>query len=293
MYTIEIPHKKKVLKLPNSWEELTYSQFLGAVSMLMIYATSKVEPIIVKIDFLKTIINYKDSGKIFDKEERSQIGSNLAIMASAFDFLFKDNEPNFAFKRFMSPDFEINGVRLKAPYFEIINSGSEEIFTNISAAQFTDAWEYFNLYASTNNFGNVIQLVAVLYTDFKNYSPQKRAENARLLKTLPEVETYAIFLQFKSIIEYVMAHGMYALLFQSGKKGNNKISLGFGGQILTLSQKGYGDYKDLLSEPFTDFLAMLIDMMINDVKMLKAYDKKPGEIAKETGLPMSTIKQII
>lgn len=295
MKKIEIIETKQTILLAEKWEELTYEQFLAAISLVLINKSLNGQSqLAVQVELVKHIIGFKESGKTFTEEQRNQIISNLAIMASSFDFMFKDGEPNFHFTKWMSPKFTVSNRTIKAPYFEIMATGAEVIMTNISAEQFADAWEYHNIYLSTNNTKNLRLLTAVLYQEAELYNPQRTAEVFGMLETIPEVEIYSIFLQFKSIIDYVQAHQAYGVLFRGGEpKANDSISLGFGGQIYAAASKGYGDINTIAKKPFPDFLALLLDMLINDVRTMKAYEMTVIEIAKKIKLPTETIKRLL
>jgi hypothetical protein len=290
MYTIEIPDKKRTLKIPSTWAELTYEQFLAAISLILLNTNRNVKPLAVKIEFLKSLVGFKEKSKQMNREDSLQVGSNLAIMSEALNFMYSEDEPNFFFRKFMSPDFKF----AQAPFFEIQDTGADIIQTDITAEQFTDAWEYYNLYAVTNNMSNLSLLAAVLYAG-NDYSPKRVSEIATHFEEAPEIVVYVIFLQFKSIIDYVQAHPVFGILFKkSGSSGDqDKITLGFGGSILSLAVKGYGSANEIAKKPFPDFLAMMIDLLKNDVSIMKAHEMKPSEIAKSLKLSASTVNKLL
>lgn len=87
---------------------------------------------------------------------------------------------------------------------------------------------------------------------------------------------------------------MFGILFSGGAPADpDKISLGIGGQIFTLATKGYGDVNTIAKKPFTELLALMLDMLICDVRTMKAYDMKVTEIAKKTKLSVQTINKLI
>lgn len=205
MRKIEIQQAKVKIELPDCWEELTYEQFLAAISLLIVSkSVENISPLAVQVEFLKTYIEYQPGKKEPSPEDSEQIKSNLAIMADAFSFFHNGSEPNFKFRKWMSPDFTSGNEIFPAPYYEIMNTGAHVILTNITAEQFTDAWEYYNMYLQTSDITNLTLLTAVLYSD-NNYTPKNVAHIAAEIRSIPEVEIYSIFLQFKSIIDYVTA----------------------------------------------------------------------------------------
>lgn len=295
MTTIEIPDKQITLSLPGCWEDLTHDQFIEAVDFVFLCHTAGLDPLYCKVELVKRYIGFQESGKGFDMEKREQIASNLAIMAASFDFLFDaSGKPNFAFRRWMSPDFTTKGGFFKAPFFEIQNTGADVIMTSITAEQFTDGWEYYKLYLQTNDKRNIDILAGVLYTKPEIYSPREVANTTVGLNSLTDLEKYVIFLQFKSIIDYIYAHPAFGVLFCGGEPAKpDKITLGFGGQIFSLAAKGYGDINTIAKKNFVDFLALMLDMLINDLRTMKDYDMKPHEIAKKTKLPIDVINRLI
>lgn len=294
MIKIEIPDKKTTINLPECWEELTYPQFLEALTFLSIYKTTGVSPLTIQVEFLKSLIGFTETKKTFSEEEHSQIISNLSIMAGALDFLFDNGAPNLKFRKWMSPDFVTKSGAFTAPFYEIQNTGADIVLTNISTEQFTDAWEYYRLYLQTNDFRNLLILAAVLYTMPEIYSPKMVADTAVGLSYVSEPEIYAVFLQYKSITDYMHQHPVYGMLFSGSEAENpDKISLGFGGQIYSLAAKGYADINTIAKKPFTEFLALLLDMLINDIRTMSAYEMKPHEIAQKTKLPLETVKRLL
>ena len=86
---IEIKHKKKVIQIPDRWEELTPDQYLSVANLLFVFFENKSNLYDLKIELLKKLTNYKRSKKKFSIEDQETINDNLWLLADQLHFPVK------------------------------------------------------------------------------------------------------------------------------------------------------------------------------------------------------------
>lgn len=186
-------------------------------------------------------------------------------------------------RRFLAPK------KLKGPVFNIDKYGSG--VTNITAGEYVDAQDYYNMFNQTNDVKYLLNLLQVFYRDYSGpYDATKSA-----LMDLSQYEGFALgfFHFFQNIQEYFHTHPVYELLYlKSSSNSNPKISLGQSESLYNASAKGYGDIEKVKQMNLVDYMNTLIKDIKDGVSKMRAYKIKDFQIAKDLELPLSVIKKL-
>lgn len=219
--------------------------------------------------------------------------NELSQINMIFDMLKYRSVLNLNFKRNPVPRVQVLKQKLNGAVFNIDTNG--DVQTNITAAMFTDAYHYYNLYNSLKEQQYLNILIAILYQPFEcNYSLFDAQTRANGVKHLPYNTKQTVFYWFQGVMEWLFAHPVYGILFNnnSPRKGANKINLGMGEIIFSLSKDGYGTTTDIENTDLLKFLALQIKRLKDVVHELKAADIAINKISQKTGLSVETINSM-
>lgn len=188
------------------------------------------------------------------------------------------------------PSVETYDAILHGPVFNIDKNGLVD--TDIVAQEYVDAMGFYILYQKTKKEDFLDRLVASLYRpEREKYDSFQCQQRLIYIQCLDINTRKGILLFFQNIQEYFLNHPVYGILFQ-GKEDKNVISLGMENTIYNLSKEGYGTKNEISRLRLDDYLGMLLKMLIDSVKNLRALDKNNQEIASQLHLQIETVMQI-
>jgi len=193
------------------------------------------------------------------------------------------------------PYIRIGETLLKGPVF---NAADGDIDTDLKAGMYLDAQEYFTAYTETRKEKYLDLMVMALY-----FPCDDDIVETRLIASLPEIPDFtdratrdAILLIFLYIQTTLVNDPIFGILF-TGRDAINRVStdrliLGPDEAIGQLIEAGYGTHESILNLDIRTFFNFQILMIKKNVNLLRSYDKKPGEIARELGLSIETIQKL-
>lgn len=175
------------------------------------------------------------------------------------------------------------------PIFDIDEMGV--VFTSITAEEYIDAQEYYQLFNSTHKKEYLIRLCSVFYRDYAGqYNTLK---SSRMDLSLHVDFALGFYHFFQNIQEYFFNHPVYGLLYQGTKtRTSEKISLGNIESLYNASTKGYGNIDQMKNFNVIDYMNLLVKDIKDAVNHMRAFDKKDFQIAKDMSLPLETIKKL-
>ncbi len=194
------------------------------------------------------------------------------------------------------------------PMYLISESNNQYILeTDMTAEQFINAIENYNLYTKSGGLEDLRRLVSKLYKvqstkyDEKKYKVQStkyKVENERVevglqiagVNALPEHFMFGVFLVFKSFMEFITNKSVFKLLW--GGEPTGKLNLGIGEMVLGLVKQGYGTANEVGGMVITDFMFAMLKERFDGAREMKLYDKTTAEIVKATGLPENVILEL-
>jgi len=311
---------------PSSWEDLDPLQFISTLCLLMEFKEKRYDVrefqlrLFIELSNIRSRSILKKDYQWFEKE----IFRNLDKMNFCFRFVYDDpkfknldvkmqnklkkinpenipGEPEAVvartFKRSVEIDASISrqmipqvflGLKKYEGYkFELIG---DIVKTTITAEQYINALTFISLLAKDKSSEYIDLLVASLYC--KNYSETTVLDNAGKFKMLNPIIKYAILFNFESILQWISNETKYSVLFRQGKK-SEKISLGLNAVIFSMTEKGYGNPKEISAMNLIDFLELMYKNLVDSITQLSEAKMDKLEIAKKLNLTLEQINQFI
>ena len=310
------------VNLPTAWHELTTNQFKPLASVIY-DQMGKRDIIELRLLMLQAITGYERSKKRYTEDEAEQINCNLYILSqfvmfpfrTIYDnpdlinllspelqkrlqkcFLFEIHDSEFTeeIAKFggllkykidlnlnitsnLIPDITIGGIVYKGPRFNIDKNGILD--TSLVAGQWIDANDYANL-------NDLAGIAACLYFNKRaDYSTSLAQEQKPLFENANPADLKAIWLVFKAMQNYLVAHPRFSVLFSRKKKTEeyfdpSKIEVSSSDIIYHLVKEGTGSLAEVMNMPVLDFLNIQVKNIADAIKTLREMGKKNGEIAK-------------
>lgn len=311
--------RNRYYKIPNDWSVLSSNEFIFLCGLLRHFATGKMSAGLIRSLFVCKIMNWNPS-KI-----RSNIGlCNLAALSDQITFIFNINYPDSVtsmlsekekvyFKKINPEHSDLTIARYLAkqdytfsvdsvfcaqliPVIEVnkkklhsytINASMDRLTTNLTASQYIDACELISGEEKTLPI-----LASVLYFEGK-YSSEKAHERSWMFKSLPVEVLEAIAFNFISFNNFLLKSPAYSILCAGSKTEKNVMSLGPVESLYNLASDGYGDLETVRQMNVLEYLDLNKKKTIDAIRSMNEAKIKVIEIATKTGLPISTIEDII
>lgn len=200
---------------------------------------------------------------------------------------------NLNFKANPLPVIKTGKTNLQGAVFSIDKHG--DVHTNISAAMFCDAYDYYSYYNKLNEPEYLNYLVAILYRpagyNYSMFGARLRASDQ--IKNVDPISKRVVYSWFQGIMEWLFAHPVYGMLFSGGgNTGSQKINMGMSEILFSLSKEGYGSPTELENEDVMKFLARQIKRLKDMVAELRGMELNAAKIAEKTKLPIETINAL-
>lgn len=309
-------------KIPNRWELITkHYQYIMLVKDLMDMSQGRMSPGMVRINYICRFFDW-DLKKI----KGSDTFSTLVALSEKITFIFRISYPDEdeALKGLDTytyqlckciPPHRLNGVTIaralqKLDYKFTINL----MFCRQFIPYVTVNDEHYSGYTIEQSFGtmttsltvlqfiearqligkgdDVLPLMAAILYHPGHYNSESAHRLAQDFAMLPKEELYGISLNFQAFCNFLFSATHYKLLTM-GKESKSVISTGALESLYNLSSDGYGDVNCVERMNLLQYLTILRKKTIESVRSLHSSKMELVDIAKETGLPISIIKQII
>lgn len=319
--------------IPECWHELTQTQAIETLHLLEGYFKREYDLSDFRLLLLKALTGYKPDKKKYKPEVWEQITFNLFTLSEMLLFPLKPHYNNPELLEVLPDDLqsklqttmpidithpddiqqletiaslldwepvinldmhkniieEINGM--PGPTFNMDEYGV--ITTDMIAAEYIDAYDFFNLYRQTRSAKYLDSFLSVLYRPNRNvystYEAQKRAPDfERVDKKIKN----AVYVWFQSFLEYLYERSDFTWLFNHTPSPEKGISLGLSNSIYQLASLGYGTKTEVEMFPLQDYLSIQKKELVEAIKSMKDMDVKQHDIEKKTGLSAEIIAQI-
>jgi len=310
--------------LPSEWEELTSEQYLAVMECLGEFEAGRTsfEEMKVRTVLALTGISRPDPENVTLCENIFRLSERLT-----FPYRFRYDEPRFGklsakmqealAKRLPSqmdpsepevrvalsfrPKVEADLSFAKQMLPVLPGTGMEGytfirkgpiVETSLTAAQYIDANSMLRMLHGDSEDRDIVlnSLVSILYAP-KPYDPDR--EDCPRMGGIPYHVKLAVMYNFISVAEWVSRMPQYDLLFNTAKrKSAGTDILSPDAALMSLSEKGYGDYAAVGRMNLFTYLNILLKQTVDAVREMKAYKVKPGEIAEKMNLTLEQISAL-
>lgn len=320
--TIDFIAKGTQYSIPNSWEGITPYLFQSLIHDIGLMAKGKLSVAMVRVNYVCRVMGWK-----LKKIKDSDGWANLAWLAEQVTFPFTivypdndaalqdlDSETRKLCKRI--PPHRLTGITIaryltKLPY----NYAADSCFCKqlIPAIYLDD--ESYSAYKIDTSFnrltcsltalqfiearsligGSLEQLpllVAILYYPDR-YSSDGAHSLAHKFVKLPVDELTAIAFNFQAFVNYLFTKTEFKLLTEAQGTKVSAISTGALESLYNLSSDGLGDVDTVERMNILQYLTILRKKLIDTVRSLHSAKMEKIDIAKETGLPIHIINDIL
>lgn len=239
---------------------------------------------------LRELLKTRFPWEIYDFEMVDQLNAMATRLKVEYDL-------NFNLGKNPIPYIGIGETLLKGPVF---NTADGDLDTDLKAGMYLDAQEYFTAYTETRKEKYLDLMIMALYfpCDDDVVETHGRASLRETPDFTQKATKDAILLIFLYIQTTLVNDPVFSILFNAPVpesvegRHNTKLSLGPDEAIGQLIEAGYGTHESILNLDVRTFFNFQIMMIKKNVNLLRSYDKKPGEIAKELNLPIETIQKL-
>lgn len=308
--------------VPNSWHALTPEQYVGLMRDLVDYAAGKISVGNVRVNHVCRSMGW-EMGKVRDESAMQ----NILMLAEQVTFPFKIEYPDHdavlegldaeTYRQCKRVDpFRLQGVPIAhylqktdyryvldccfcAQLLPVIELGEEKyqaydinlsfgrLSTTLTALQFIEARDL-----DGGSADSLPLLAAVLYYPGR-YSSEGAHRLAVRMQQLDNALLAAIAFNFRAFVNYLFTLTDFKLLTEPRGTSHSAISTGALEALYGLSSDGLGDADQVEHLNLIQYLTILRKKLIDSVRSLHAAKMELTEIEKETGLPVSVIKDII
>lgn len=328
MKSIKISCKGNTYSIPNAWECLPPNLYTKLVADILLMSQGKLSPAMLKVNFVCNAMGWVP-GRI--KGESAL--ANVAMLAEQVDFIlsiaypdndaalvdldektrriFKKKDPAKVLGNTMAQylrrlDYRyciddcwcaqlIPFVQLKKRFKKdvilkgyAVNTSFGVLSCSLTALQYVEARNLLG------NADSLPLLASILYSDPNTkYSSSFAHQRATEFRELPKEVLYGIMLNFRSFNNFLFSKTEFSLLTASRLEDKKLISTGALESLYNLSSDGYGSASEVEQMNVIQYLTILRKKIIESVRSMHTHDMSLADIEKETGLPITLIKQII
>ena len=320
---IRIQYGDQMYQIPNRWKLIRNDyDYLQLVRDIILMSEGKLSPAMVRINYICRYFgwNYK---KIKDEDSFA----NLVMLAEQVTFVFRISYPNndealqglddytYNLCKRIPPE-RLSGITLAKvlkrldyrftldlcfcrqfmPYLTVdgkhytgytISTSFDTLSTSLTALQFIEARQLIG------QGEKILPLMAAILYHPYPYTSESAHQLADTFKSVPRDKLYAISLNFQAFINFLFTKTEYSILTAGKETKRSAISTGALESLYNLSSDGYGDIIHIERMGLLQYLVILRKKVIESVRSLNAAKMELVDIEKETGLPLSIIKQIL
>lgn len=324
----ELKIDKQIVKIPQSWDELTREQYIFLSGLMFKYSMQQIDFDALKIMFLCKILNLQIVEpkkrlplKVLLKYAWSVIGFKLSRIrykisredfikfrtVAAEAFLSQDKEEDLlAFNliqianeiTFLNTDaIEISLSKNPIPTIAGLGTGKKFsvgliIDTDFTAGTYSDAMDLVIAWEETGDINILNYLVALLYTNQDVHSIINSKNTLTKVERLPSMLKYAVYQWFISISAYFFKHPVYMHLFVGKQSEGEKIRLGMSETIIRLSKSGYGSIQEIRGKNLIEYMDLQIAELQESIRGALAAGMEPVKLAEKTGRTLTQIEQL-
>lgn len=320
--TIDFIAKGTQYSIPNSWEDLTPYLFQALICDISLMAKGEISIAMVRVNYVCRVMGWKLK-KIKDPDG----WANLAWLAEQVTFPFTivypdndatlqdlDSETRKLCKRI--PPHRLTGITIaryltKLPYNYAVDScfckqlipaiylddesysaykidtSFNRLTCSLTALQFIEARSLIG-----GSLEQLPLLAAILYYPDR-YSSDGAHSLAHKFVKLPVDELTAIAFNFQAFVNYLFTKTEFKLLTEAKNTKVSAISTGALESLYNLSSDGLGDVDTVERMNILQYLTILRKKLIDTVRSLYSAKMEKIDIAKETGLPIHIINDIL
>ncbi len=319
---IQFTVKGETYRIPNAWEELSEVSYIELVRDIQLMARGELPLAMVRVNHVCRSMGW-NPGKIKD----SQALENLAWLAGqvTFPFLIEypdrdaalqelDAETRKLCKRL--PPNRLYGIGIsryleRLDYRYVVDScfckqlvpvieAEDELYAgykiDTSFNHLTCSLTALQFIQARSLIGCPVEqlplLAAILYCPEPYSSIRAHALAVSFVK-VPETELAAIAFNFQSFVNYLFTRTEFRLLTETTADRPSAISTGPLESLYNLSADGLGDIDKVERMSLMQYLILMRKKLIDTVRSLHAAKMEKINIAKETGLPINIINQIL
>lgn len=310
--------------IPNAWEELTPELFEGIMADMDLVTKGKLSPAMLQIKHVCRTMGWNPRLLVRSKDELTL--SNVAWLGEQVDFIFRVSYPdqdaalqelskedyikakktpperlNLPIARYLSkldykfvlnscfcaqliPSISIQG-QLYSGY--IIDTSFNQLTCSLTALQFIEARSLLGCDRE------VLPLLAAILYHPGPYNSESAHALAKAFEKLSEQTLQGIAFNFSSFINYLFSTTQFRILVAGKSEKKSSITTGALESLYNLSNDGLGDISTIEQMNIIKYLTILRKKLIETVQSMSFAEITVVDIAKNTGLPISLIKQII
>ncbi|MDR2130548.1 MAG: hypothetical protein LBP56_05195 [Odoribacteraceae bacterium] len=293
---ITIKGKKHPIYLPGSWEDLTPAWYLYTIERLLLLVAGQITPVDLRVSLMLRYTGYRPRRwRLFpdDPERRAIINHNLVLLSGLIEFPLRGAEINTRFHRNPLPFVKIGRRRYAGKRFDT----GIVIRTDITAREFSDAFDLVKAYAASGREECLDSLCAILYPAIPG-NPRANALSGheRRFARVPFLTRYAILVWFTGIARYFMDHPDYKVLFSDTTASRldrpDRVDLGLSEIIMHLSLDGFGSKEEMERSTIVEFFDMQVKSLKKKIAAALASGLKEHDIASRAGIHYSVIQRL-
>ena len=310
--------------IPNAWEELTPAMFEGIMADIDLVTKGKLSPGMLQIKHVCRAMGWDPRRLKQYKDEETW--SNLVWLGEQVDFIFRVSYPdhdaalqelsktdyikakktpperlNLPIARYLSKldyKFVLNGCFCAqlVPFVSIqghlysgysIDTSFNQLTCSLVALQFIEARSLLGCGQE------MLPLLAAILYHPGLYDSESAHRLAKEFERLPDETLQSIAFNFSSFVNYLFSATQFRILVAGESEKKSSITTGALESLYNLSNDGLGDISTVEQMNIIKYLTILRKKLIETVQSMNFSEISLGDIAKNTGLPISLIKQII
>lgn len=225
-------------------------------------------------------------------ERREIINSNLVILSEQIKFPLREGrdgwEVNNCFNRNPIPWIRPRLRRYVGKQFDV----GIIIRTDITAREFSDAFDIVKAFAESHSEECLNALCAILYPRYSLHSRNISSQHYKHFERVSYPVRYAVMIWFTGIVRYFTEHAIYRVLFSGTGEQNEKINLGMTETIMSLSLVGFGTTAEMERVSVVDYFDMQVKALKKMISDARGGGATLDDIAKATKLSYAVIEQL-
>ena len=318
---IILSHHAKEVRIPNSWELLTSTQYLKLVNYLLRMDRGELSPAEVRIYFVCDLL-----GLDVHKVEDGLAMENLLAISEQLTFLFRIVYPdhNKALQQLPLEEYKvcqrIDPHKLAYPYAKELEQLDYRYTIDLCFCHqllpeiYADKERYQGYKVSTDFKTLTCSLTALQYIEARSlldmgeeelpllaailyypgeYSSEGAQRLAHKMAVLPKATLQAISLNFQAVNNFIFLKTSFSLLTKFVSRKDAPINTDAADALYDLAKDGLGTTAQLEQMNLLTYLRILRKKTIEGVKSLKTSGMDVVKISNEVGLPLNIVKQIV
>ena len=316
-------HQEK-FGIPNCWEELTPGLFEGIMSDMDLVIAGKLSPAMLQIKHVCRAMGWNPRLIVGTKDEETL--SNLAWLGEQVDFIFRISYPDqdAALHELSKEDFIVAKKtppeRLSLPIARYLSKQDYKFVLNscfcaqLIPEVFIDEQLYRGYIIDTSFNQLTCSLTALQFIEARSllgcdkemlpllaavlyhpgvYDSESAHSLAKSFAKLPSGTLQSIAFNFSSFVNFLFTTTQFRILVAGESEKKSPITTGALESLYNLSSDGLGDISTIEQMNLIKYLTILRKKLIETVRSMSFAEIPIIDISRNTGLPISLIKQVI